>query len=97
MAIYLNNNTIEIFIFNFGNIYLYWAWISFAEPNFNENYRAKLPLFGTVGQNGLSVALNQASSDLFPNNYFTLESVSNSGIYVRLINALDRDVSTYIN
>ncbi|KAH3873306.1 hypothetical protein DPMN_036538, partial [Dreissena polymorpha] len=61
-------------------------------PNFNLNdYRARLPLNGDFIQSGLTVSLTQGTSDLNPNQYFTLESVNNVGIYIRLTNALDRD------
>ena len=85
---------------NSQNKRLYFE-ISFADPTFDSSqfsrYRAQLPIFGNVGQSGYSVILDQGSSDLFPTNYFTLESVNGQDTYIRLINAIDRDVSSELH
>ncbi|WAQ95445.1 FAT4-like protein [Mya arenaria] len=62
-----------------------------TNPNvLNSNpYRAQLPLFGNINQ--VNIQLTQGQADLIPSQYFTLESVNGNGLYVRLINALDRD------
>ena len=62
-------------------------------PSQFSRYRAQLPINGNVGQSGFSVVFDQASSDLFPTQYFTLENVNGDGTYIRLISPLDRDVS----
>ena len=81
-----------------ANVNFFWFPFS-TDPTVNPSlygqYRAQLPINGNVGQSGFSLVLDQANSDLFPTQYFTVEAVNNQGAYIRLIRPLDRDVSIF--
>jgi hypothetical protein len=71
-----------------------WLFFSALITNNPDFYTKQIRIGGTFNSNGLSLQLSQGTAGFNPNTYFAFRTAPNTftGIYIRLIQPVDRDV-----